>query len=105
MFETLYKTNRPEELERAEYYQPRIDVERVSGRTVYFGSERHGWYSEAEKRAIHHTATFSPEEGFGTFEEAAKWYDQQIKHRASEGFVHSFLLDPFEGVQYRRIEV
>ena len=40
-----------------------------------------------------------PDEGFTTREEAEARYKQQLVHRASEGFVHSFCLDPFEGMK------
>ncbi len=105
MFETLYKTDTVTELERAEYYQPHLDVYISNGRAVYFVRERHGWYSDAEKRAIHNTTTLNPEEGFDTYAEAEAMYNKQIAHRASEGFVHSFSLDPFRGVIYRRVAV
>ena len=103
-FETLYKTDHPERLEFAEYYQPQIDMEPRNGRWTYFLREKHGWFNDSEKRAVHHSHTLNPEDGFASLEEAIRAYEQQIRHRASEGFVHSFSLDPMVGQVYSKIE-
>ena len=92
--ETLYKTAKPQELERAEYYQIRLVHELLQGQTVYFVREKHGWYDDRQKRAVHNITTLDPEQGFATYEEAKQRYDQHLHHRASEGFVHSFSIDP-----------
>jgi hypothetical protein len=105
MFETLHKTDVPTELDHVEYYQPNLEVENSRTGHYYCVREKHGWFVDAEKRAVHHTSTLSPEEGFATFEEAQRRYDQQVQKRASEGFVHSFSVDPMSDppVRYRRI--
>jgi hypothetical protein len=103
-FETLYKTNLPQEMEAAEYYQPHLDMEFIDGAWVFFVREKHGWFKDGEKRAIHHLTTLSPEEG-STAKEAELRYNQQVQKRASEGYIHSFSIDPYSavGVKYRRV--
>lgn len=107
MFETLYKTDSPTELEHAEYYQPNLDMEFVEGKWIFFVREKHGWFNDARKRAEHHITTLSPDEPYTDAKEAQARYDQQLRHRASEGFVHSFSFDPFapNGVHYRRVNL
>jgi hypothetical protein len=95
LFETLYKTNAPQEIERAEYYQPHLDAQLVHGKTVYFVREKHGWYDDRMKRVFHSTATLDPEEGFPAYEKAEARYKKQVRYRASAGFIHSFIFDPF----------
>jgi hypothetical protein len=103
-FETLYK-NRPEELEHAEYYQPRYDMRFVNGAWAFFVAETHAWFDTVNKKAVNQVTTLSPEEGFSDSREALARYEQQVLQRASEGFVHSFALDLNEpGPRYRRIE-
>ena len=92
-FETLYKTNRPEEMEQAEYYQPH-DAQFTNGAWLWFVREKHGWWHAANKRAVNHATTLSPEEGV-TELEARVWFDKQQRHRASEGFVYAFSIDYF----------
>lgn len=107
MFETLYKTNVPEELERAEYYHPMLDVQTVGSSCRYFVRETHGWFSDPEKKNFHHVSTLNPtaEEGFDSYEEAKRKYDEQVRHRAKEGFVHAFSLDLPDGrIKYRCVE-
>ena len=106
VFETLYKTNAPEQLAAAEYYQPHLDVENVNGRPIYFVREKHGWYDASHKPAAKHSLhTLNPEDGYATWEEAERRYNEQLAHRAREGFVHSFSVDPFSSppISYRRI--
>jgi hypothetical protein len=103
-FETLYKTDVPQEMEAAEYFRPHLDMEFINGAWVFFVREKHGWYDDATKRAIHHMTTLSPEEG-STSKEAEARYNQQVQFRAKEGYTHSFSIDPFSpsGMQYRKI--
>ena len=104
MLETLYQTDVPQELDRAEWYQPHIDLRQVDGKTVFFVMEKHRWYSEGDKQPYHVVVTFQPEEHM-TEEEARVWYDDQVQSRAKAGFVHSFSWDPYSpvGFKYRRI--
>lgn len=104
-FETLYKTDVPQQLSRAEFYQPQLAPETVNGKTLYFVREKHGWWDDASKKLVLHTTTLDPEEGFATLEDAEARYEQQLHHRASEGFMHSFFVDPANNlpVNYRRI--
>lgn len=103
MFETLYKTDDPEQLEKAEYYQLHLETERLNGKWMYFVREKHGWFDTETRKPKDHRYTLDPEEGFDSFEEAQKRYEQHLLHRASEGFVHLFSIDPYEGQRYRRI--
>jgi len=111
VMETLYKTNAPEELERAEYYQPRIEQKVLCGKWVFFVTEKHAWYDDRGKQVLAPGFTLDPkeEEGYPSLEAAKARYDQQVKHRASEGFVHSFYIE-FDDIaliprhKYRRIE-
>lgn len=107
MFETLYRTdprgksfaNLPE----TEYYQPRIDRERRGGKDVFFVRETHGYFDDQQKELRSLTETFNPEEPFESWDEAEHWYEQQLRKRASNGFVHAFVLDPMSpsGMNYR----
>jgi hypothetical protein len=104
-FETLYKTDSPADFGNSEYYQVQLDVGEgaAPGTHVYFVREQHGYFDNANKRAVHPVMTLSPQEGFATFEEAEARYQEQLRHRASEGFVHAFSLDPWEGMKYRKL--
>jgi hypothetical protein len=104
-FETLYKSDSPREFATGEYYQVHFDpeVDPATGKELFFVREKHGYFDDKQKRAVHHTTTFAPDEGFTTRKDAEARYKQQLAHRASEGFVHSFWLDPFEGMRYRRL--
>jgi len=104
-FETLYKTDSPKDFANGEYYQVRIEwnVDEASGKTHYFVRENHGYFNNEQKRMVHPVTTYSPEEGYATHEQAVERYEQQLAQRASEGFVHSFSLDPFEGIMYRKL--
>lgn len=93
IWETLYKTERPEHEEHAEYYQPLLVGERSGDGWLYFVRETHAWYSEADKKFRNRVITLNPEEGFSDYEEAKQQFTKQVKHRASEGFIHSFSLD------------
>ena len=98
MFETLYKTDSPKDFANGEYYQIHLEIEIHDGKQVFFVREKHGWFNDEEKRSAHHIFTLSPQEGFSTLSEAEKAYHQQVKVRASAGFVHSFRFDPWEGL-------
>jgi hypothetical protein len=101
-FETLYKSDSPRDFSTGEYYHFESEVD-PAGKELFFVREKHGYFDDQQKRAVHHTTTLSPDEGFTTRAEAEARYNQQLVHRASEGFVHSFCLDPFEGMKYRRL--
>jgi hypothetical protein len=103
MWETLYKTNPPKDFHDGEYYQPQLDFEFEGEKTAYFVREKHGYFSDEEKRPVNVTTTLSPEEGYSTYEAALARYEEQVRHRAKSGFVHSFHFDPFatNGVGYR----
>jgi hypothetical protein len=107
MFETLYRTAEPEKLDKAEYYQPQIEIQLADEKTVYFVKERHGWWDPKLERAVHHTVTLNPEEGYSTSDEATARYNEQLQHRASQGFIHSFSIDPSSDppFKYRKLTV
>jgi hypothetical protein len=104
-WQTLYKTDAPQELESAEYYQPRVEMKNIAGKWFFFVQETHGWYKDDVKEVVHKTYTLEPEEGFSTHQGAQIRYEQQLAHRASGGFVHSFSVDPFSesGIAYRKL--
>ncbi len=95
VIETLYKTNAPELLERAEYYQPRIESKFLQGKWFFVVAETHAWYNDQEKDVKLQVTTLNPQadEGFATIEEDWKRYDEQVRRRASDGFVHSFYIE------------
>jgi hypothetical protein len=108
MFETLYKTDAPKTfLDGGEYYQPSFDFEFRNGAQTFFVREKHGYWDEGLKTFANQTVTLSPQDGFATFEEAQARYNEQLKYRASRGFVHSFSLDFMSEtpVQYRRLDL
>jgi len=114
IWETLYKTDVPAELDHAEFYQPRIEEAIVSGKPMFFVTEIHGWFDEKNKTAPNIQKTLDPvrdsDNGFSTIEAAQKAYNAQLQHRASGGFVHSFAwtFDAVHGVagnRYRRLDV
>jgi len=84
----------------AEYYQPMIATAVVNGKPMYFIRETHGWFNDAEKRPVSVTETLFHQEGLESHAEAAKLFEQQLQHRISEGFAHSFGIDPYTGVVY-----
>ena len=100
--ETLYKTNAPEQLDRAEYYQPRIEQKFYDGKWRFIVTEKHGWYDDGEGKVVHHMITLDPSgsEGFDSIEEAWRRYQQQIDRRVADGFKHSFSIefDPDKGL-------
>ena len=104
-FETLYRTDAPKDFANGEYYQVRIECrpDLASNVQRFFVRENHGYFDNSQRRAVHSVTTFAPDEGFPTVEEAVAQYEQQLAHRASEGFVHAFSLDPFEGMRYRHL--
>lgn len=100
LFRTLYKTDTPQASPAAEYYQPMIATAVVSGKYLYFVRETHGWFNDAEKKLITSTETLFYQEGLESHAEAAKLFDQQVQHRVSEGYAHSFSIDPYTGMVY-----
>jgi hypothetical protein len=104
-FETLYKTKTLSNFEKGEYYQPILEFEQSSGSWLYFVREKHGYWSETEKRMANQTVTLSPEEGYASYAQARVRFDQQIKRRVDDGFVHAFYFDPMEanGIGYKFI--
>jgi hypothetical protein len=104
MMQTLYKTATPTTFEDGEFYQPRIDFEFVQGARTFFVRETHGWFTDTEKRLVHHLTTLDPTEGYSKFEDALAAYENQVKFRAAHGFRHSFQVDPFSGTKYNLIE-
>lgn len=101
IFKTLYKTATPQaSVHDAEYYQPMIAVANVNGKSVYFVRETHGWFNDAEKRPVWVTQTLFHEEGLESHAEAAKLFENQVRHRVDEGFAHSFSIDPYTGMVY-----
>ncbi len=95
VLETLYRTNAPEELERAEYYQPHIESKFHDGKWFFVVTETHAWYDDKEKKVVNHVTTLNPDatEGYAKIEEAWKSYDEQVRRRVSDGFVHSFSIE------------
>jgi len=95
VIETLYKTNAPEQLERAEYYQPHINSKFHHGKWFFVVTETHAWYDDQKKEVFNKVTTLDPqpEEGFATIEEAWKRYDEQVRRRVADGFVHSFYIE------------
>jgi hypothetical protein len=101
MFKTLYKTATPKvSVHDAEYYQPMVATAVVNGKQMYFVRETHGWFDDAEKRAVSVTETLFHQEGLESGMEAAKLFEQQMQHRINEGFAHSFSIDPYTGIAY-----
>jgi hypothetical protein len=100
-FVTLYKTALPIDYENGEYYQVHFDPEinPTTGKEHYFIREKHGWFDAEQKKLAHLVTTLSPVEGYETKQEALERYDQQVRRRASDGFVHSFWLDPFSEIR------
>jgi len=95
VIETLYKTDAPQELDRAEYDQPRIESKFHQGKWRFVVTETHAWYDDQKKEVFNKVTTLDPQpdEGFATIAEAWKRYDEQVRRRASDGFVHSFSIE------------
>jgi hypothetical protein len=110
MFETLYRTDPRGKsfanLSDTEYFQPRIDCELRGDNEVFFVRETHGYFDDQQKQMKSQTETFNPEEPFENRDDAQRWYDQQLRRRASDGFVHAFTWDPMSpiGMSYRRLD-
>jgi hypothetical protein len=105
MLETLYKTKTPEEVpvRQAEYYELVLEAKPVGNEVAYFVRELHGWWDEANKRAVNNWQTYGPEEGYS--DEAFERYKLQRLTRAKSGFVHSFTPNFFGGkFDYQFIE-
>lgn len=80
--------NHPSELgaiEKAEAYQISLLGGATGEQRI---QEQHGWWNEQNQKAHALVITFAPEEAL-PFEEARQLYRDQIKKRASEGFVHA----------------
>jgi hypothetical protein len=114
MSETLYRTNVPEQMTQAEYYQPRMEMKFHQGKWVFIVSETHGWYDGQKKEVVEEVTTLNPEatEWFSTIEEAWRWYGAQVLRRVLDGFVHSFYIDydgntlaPVEHYRYLRSHI
>lgn len=106
MFETLYKTDTPQTFwKAASITGPAMTSSFATESSAFFVREKHGYWDESLKKHANETVTLSPEEGFSTFAEAQARYDQQLRYRASQGFVHSFSLDFLSSspVKYRRL--
>jgi hypothetical protein len=104
MLITCYKTNDPEQLPAAEYYQLYIRAEKPSGVMLYFLDENHGWFDAEGKRAIDPRTILS--DGFPTWEGAEEAMKVQLRYLVAAGFVHGFVRDPFapNGSHYRKID-
>lgn len=113
-FETLYRVDPrgktfvaddPKSISEMEYFQPHFDLEFHEGKQVFFVREKHGYFDDQQKRRVNPTDTLEPEEGFATEAEARKKYEQQLRIRASEGFVHAFSVRiPEGGINYRILD-
>lgn len=104
MLETLYKTKTPEaSLEQGEYYTLSLHQKPVNHQLSYFVVEMHGWWDEGTKKPLSNYTTFSPEEGYATWEEAYERYKLQRQTRAKDGFVHCFKPD-YTGVKKHEYE-
>jgi hypothetical protein len=96
MFTTLYRSATPDKsVMEGEYYQPLMETVVVNGKERYFVKESHAWFDDEQKKVINVVETLSPEEGLENRIEAQELYDKQVQHRVSEGFTHSFFIDPF----------
>jgi hypothetical protein len=104
MFITCYKTNDPEQLPHAEYYNLYIRAEGDDESRVYYVDERHGWFDPAGKRAIDARVVYA--DGFPTWEEAENTLKGQLQYVVKNGYVHGFVHDPFapNGSYYRKID-
>jgi hypothetical protein len=77
----------------AEFYEIFLEARFAAGRTAFFVLEKHGYWDEAQKRAVHLVSTLSPEEGVSTYDDALAIYQRQVQQRVSDGFVHSYSPD------------
>jgi hypothetical protein len=101
MFKTLYRSATPQtSVHEAEYYQPMVASANVNGKLLYFIRETHGWFDDAQKKAVSVTQTLFYEEGIESGTEAVKLLEQQIQQRVKDGFAHSFSIDPYTGMSY-----
>jgi len=91
---TLYRTKGPKTFADGEYFAPQFDFERQGDHFVYFVREKHGYWSDTEKRVVHVIETLSPDEGYTSYEEGLARYEQQLLTRIKDGFVHAYSLDP-----------
>jgi hypothetical protein len=97
IFVTLYRTDELKDFPEGEYFQPRLEVEMVDGKEVFFVRETHAYFNNKLKVRRNEVTTFSPDEGYATRKEAQERYDQQIQRRVKDGFFHCFYFDPFKG--------
>lgn len=104
MLITCYKTDDPEQLPAAEYYQLYIRAEKVGGAMVYYLDENHGWFDAEGKRAIDPRKILSEE--FSTWEEAEVAMRARLRYLVAGGFFHGFVRDPSapNGSYYRKID-
>jgi hypothetical protein len=79
VIETLYKTSVPEQMTRAEYYQPHIEPKFHQGKWFLVVTETHAWYDGEEKDAKLQVTTLDPQatEGFANLEEVWRRYNEQ----------------------------
>jgi hypothetical protein len=58
-------------------------------------TETHAWYDGEEKDAKLRVTTLDPQatEGLANLEEAWRRYNEQVRRRGSDGFVHSFYIE------------
>ena len=94
----LYKENPKHSLEfpnRAEFYVMRVSLLREEMvRSRFNVSETHGWFDEADMRAVLMRETIHPDDPFNTQIEALSWLKAQVQHRVREGFIYSASFDP-----------
>lgn len=87
---TVYKTPRPEDDSRAEYYTIFLLRKVFRGQAMFFLHEKHGFFEDAEKTAHGSVETFGDKEGYASMSEAIDRFEAQLQRRAKDGFIHSF---------------
>jgi hypothetical protein len=107
MMEVLYRTDTPQSSIRAgEFFQLCVCLKfSAFGKPGFFLEEIHGWWDESDKKLVHKVVTLSPEKGSPTLVEVLTRYDEQVKHRAREGFVYSFRIDPYSARGYVCVKI
>lgn len=95
MLQTLYKTAHPTggPAVEPEFYEILLEARHVKGRTAFLVREKHGWWDEGKRRAVHLLSRLSPEEGVSTWDKAHAIYQTQVERRVLDGFVHSYSPD------------
>ena len=94
MQKVLYKTASPKSFDDGEYYQINADFRFLGGQRNVVVTEKHGYWSDEEKRVVNVTVTLSPEEGYGNMLEALARFQQQVNERVRNGFFYSWEIDP-----------